>query len=184
MSGTSGFRRGSAMREIQVIPDGALLIVDGVIQQVGPTRRLEKLAEARKADVLDASGRVVMPAFVDCFTQLMCGPPRDSSEANGAFAGSARAFRAWSPQRLELEGRKRLRQFVRYGSTTVAAACGYGLEEDVELRALRALDRLRDRPIELAPLLYTTALAWQQKGGSAWEFLEALGTATDRRAHV
>ena len=61
------------MGDIHVIPDGALLITDGVIQHVGPSRRVERLAEARKADEVDASGRVVMPAFVDCFTQLLCG---------------------------------------------------------------------------------------------------------------
>ena len=171
------------MREIHVIEDGALLITDGVIQYVGPSRRLEKLAEARRAEELDASGRVVMPGFVDCFTQLLCGPPRMPDEPGGAFASSCRTFHSWSAQRLELEGRKRLRQFVRLGSTTVGASSGYGLNEEGELRSLRALDRLQDRPVAVAPLLYTTAETWQGTPGSPGELLEMLGTATLPAAH-
>ncbi len=178
MSGASGPRRGSAMREIHVIEDGALLITDGIIQHAGPSRRIERLAGARKADVVDAAGRVVVPGFVDCFTQLLCGPPRRPDAGDGAFASSARAFRAWSGQRLEMESRRRLRQFLRVGSTTIAASSGYGLNEASELRSLRALDRLRGGPVEVAPLLYTTAQAWQRTPASPWEFLEALGTDT------
>lgn len=171
------------MREIHVIEDGALFITDGVIQHVGPSRRLAKLAEARQADEFDASGRVVMPGFVDCFTQLLCGPPRMAAEPGGAFASSCRSFHSWSAQRLELEGRKRLRQFVRLGSTTVGASSGYGLDEEGALRSLRALDRLQERPVAVAPLLYTTAETWQANSGSPGEFLEMLGTETLPAAH-
>ena len=185
MSGASGPRHGSAMGDIRVIPDGALLITDGIIQHVGSSRRLLRLAEARKADEIDASGRVVMPAFVDAFTQLMCGPPRawDEESAHDPFEASARVLRSWSPQRLEMEGRKRLRQFVRFGTTTIAGASGYSLDEDVELRSLRALDRLREYPLELASLLYTTARTAQRGDSNGWEILEALGTAFLPAAH-
>ena len=167
------------MGEIHVIADGALLITDGVIQHVGPTRRLERLAEARKAELLDASGRVVMPGFIDCFTQLLCGPPRQPGDAGeDPFTGSSRAYRSWSAQRLELEGRKRLRQFMRFGSTTVAGASGYGLDEETELRTLRTLERLRAAPLDLAPFLYTTSRAWQRGAASnPGETLERLATA-------
>jgi imidazolonepropionase len=172
------------MGAIHVIPDGALLITDGVIQHVGPSRRVERLAEARKADEVDASGRVVMPSFVDCFTQLLCGPPRAPDDSGiDPFTTSSRVFRLWSPQRLEMEGRRRLRQFLRLGTTNLGSSSGYGLDEETELRALRAQDRLRDQSLGLAPLLYTTARAWQPNGSSAWEFLEALGTSTLPAAH-
>jgi imidazolonepropionase len=70
------------MRALGIIPDGALLIVDGVIQQVGTSRRVEKLAAARDAEEIDASGKVVMPGFVDCQTHLLSPPaPLDAFEA-------------------------------------------------------------------------------------------------------
>jgi imidazolonepropionase len=65
LRGPAGPRRGSALREIGIIPDGALLIRGGIILEAGPTRRIEKLAAARRAREIDAVGRVVMPGFVD-----------------------------------------------------------------------------------------------------------------------
>lgn len=163
------------MRDLHIIEDGAVLMRDGVITQVGPTRRLERLTEARTAEVIDASGRVVMPAFVDCFTQLLAGPPKWDT-----LAASVKAFGKWSPQRLEIEGRQRLRQFVRYGTTVVAASSGYGAGEEIELRALRALDRLAESAlVELIPYLYTRSAvlqAQQREIGS--EMLERMATAT------
>jgi imidazolonepropionase-like amidohydrolase len=35
------------MRHLGIIEDGALLITDGIITNVGPTRRIENLAGAR-----------------------------------------------------------------------------------------------------------------------------------------
>ena len=54
------------MSDLGIMPDGALLIRDGVIQEVGPSRRVENLAAARGATEIDASGKVVMPGLVDC----------------------------------------------------------------------------------------------------------------------
>ena len=173
------------MGDIHVIPDGALLITDGVIRHAGPTRRLERLAEARRADAMDVAGRVVMPGFVDCFTQLLCGPPRIADENHSdSFDAAARIYRSWSAQRLEMEGRKRLRQFVRFGTTTVAGASGYGLDEETELRSLRVMDRLRAAPVELAPMLYTTSRARLGNGIDPWDLLEALATALLPAAHA
>ena len=50
LSGPAVPRRGRAMSEVAVIPDGAVLIVDGVIEQVGPSRRVERLAVSNDAE--------------------------------------------------------------------------------------------------------------------------------------
>lgn len=150
LGGPTAPRRGAAMNDISVIPDGALLIVDGKISQVGPSRRVERLAEARDAEEIDATGHVVVPGFVDCYTRLLCGPLRWSSElAAATVLETCRTVRSYSAQRLELEGRKRLRQFVRTGTTTLEASCGYGLDESTELKALRVLHSLDNRPLSL-----------------------------------
>ena len=140
------------MNEIAVIPDGALLIVDGKIAQVGPSRRVEHLALARQAEEIDATGHTVIPGFVDCYTRLLCGPLRWSGEpASNGVLETCRTVRSYSAQRLELEGRKRLRQFVRTGTTTLEASCGYGLDEATELKALRVLHALDNRPLSVVP---------------------------------
>src|SRR5579864_5891084 len=76
LRGPSGPRRGADLRNLGLIQDGAVLIVDGLIQQVGPARRLENLTLARQAEEIDASGCVVMPGFVDSHTHLVGGPAR------------------------------------------------------------------------------------------------------------
>ena len=76
LRGPSGPRRGADLRNLGLIQDGAVLIVDGRIHEVGPSRRLENLAIARQAHLIDASGRVVMPGLVDSHTHLVSGPAR------------------------------------------------------------------------------------------------------------
>src|SRR4051794_25509658 len=83
LHGPSGPRRGDAMRHLGVIEDGALLITNGTITNVGPTRRIENLARARTAEEINAAGRVVMPGFVDCHTHLIAAPPRVAEHPAG-----------------------------------------------------------------------------------------------------
>src|SRR5450756_2446957 len=68
--GTRGPRRGPSLNELNVIQDGAILIRDGILVEIGPSRRVENLAQARDAIEINAAGRVVMPGFVDAHTHL------------------------------------------------------------------------------------------------------------------
>jgi imidazolonepropionase len=70
LQGPSGVRRGAALRDLAIIESGAVLMRDGVIAQVGTTRRLENLKEAREASDVDVSGAIVMPGFVDAGIRL------------------------------------------------------------------------------------------------------------------
>ena len=49
LHGATGPRRGSSMADLNIISDGAVLIRDGVIEEVGTTRRVENLVPARLA---------------------------------------------------------------------------------------------------------------------------------------
>ena len=154
------------MRDLGIIQDGAVLIVDGRVAEAGPTRRVENLASARKADrAIDASGRVVMPGFVDSNTHLICGPVRmsdyemriagasdqDIDDAGGGLRWSVRAVRAAQASRLFLEARKTLRQFYRHGTTTLEAKSGYGLDDSSEIKSLKAIQSLNEPPHDIAP---------------------------------
>src|SRR5579864_999443 len=76
LRGTSGPRRGTDLRNLGIIQDGAVLIVNGQIEEIGPSRRVENLRQAREAQEIDASGKVVMPGFIDSHTHLVGGPAR------------------------------------------------------------------------------------------------------------
>lgn len=155
------------MSEVTVIPDGAVLIVDGVIEQVGPSRRVERLTMSHDAEVIDVTGHVLMPGFVDCFARLLCGPLRDYDESAEPHLAAQKAVRSYSAQRFELEGRKRLRQFVRNGTTTLEASCGYGMDDGTELKALRVLRSLDDRPLGLEPAYYVSGCPPEYAGRDA-----------------
>ena len=65
MRGLPSLRRGADLQELSLTEDGAVLIRDGVVDSVGPSRRLENLRDARGAMEIPVHGRVVMPGFVD-----------------------------------------------------------------------------------------------------------------------
>src|SRR5271155_277491 len=79
LRGPSGPRRGLDLRNLGIIQDGAVLIADGVIVEVGPSRRLENLALARGAQEIDATGSVVLPGFVDSDIHLVKGATQELS---------------------------------------------------------------------------------------------------------
>jgi imidazolonepropionase len=148
------------MRQLGVIEDGAILISDGIITNVGPSRRIENLAGARSAEEINASGRVVMPGFVDSHTHLIAAPPR-VSEHRGSGAGestlgrkaaqfSAEHVRRSSALALEHQAKKALQAFLRHGTTTVEIKSGYGLDETGELKILRAISHLSNACINVA----------------------------------
>src|SRR5438552_3801215 len=71
--------RGASLHDLAVIRDGAVVIEDDTIVWTGPTGELPPLPEA---DVLDASGKTVLPGFVDSHTHLLfAGSREDEFEA-------------------------------------------------------------------------------------------------------
>ncbi len=76
LHGPSGVRRGANLRDLQIIEDGSVLIRDGKIASVGPTRRIENLKEARAAPEIEVENAIIMPAFVDPAVRLTL-PSRD-----------------------------------------------------------------------------------------------------------
>jgi len=148
LRGAPGPRRGAELNDLAIIRDGALLVSDGVIQEVGPTRRVENLAKARDAVEISAAGRVVMPGFVDSHTHLMSPPPDVPEEE---VSRAARLVRASSTRRLVGRTRVHLEAMARHGTTTVEAKAGCDLDESTEIKLLRALAALREAPLDVLP---------------------------------
>jgi len=143
LRGPRGPRYNSSLNEVNVIADGAVLIRDGIIAEVGPTRRLENLAGARDAIQIDASGRVVMPGFIDSHTHLAF------PSGSGDDADAARKIRTSSGQRIEARARTFLDAMARHGTTTVEAKTGSGADEKAECKLLRVLTALNGDPLDV-----------------------------------
>jgi len=150
-------RRGPAFGALGIIRDGALLIENGRILEVGLTRRIENLTQAQRAQEIDVTGRVVMPGFVDCHTHLVWGLPwLDDFEASiaGAHGEAVRGpastmavMRNSSVKRLAARTRQFLNGMVRHGTTTLEGNTGHGL--DSSLKILRVQAKLHQSPLDI-----------------------------------
>jgi len=156
-------RRGQALTELGIIEDGAVLVAGDRIHSVGPTRRVENLKEARGAEVFEATGKVVMPGFVDSHTHFLFPSARlgdferriegagylDVGGSGGGIHSTVHVLRRTSPRALENTALRRLDQFARCGTTTVEGKSGYGLNPVAEVKSLRVMQKVDGRPIEV-----------------------------------
>src|SRR5213075_2586666 len=69
LAGPKRPRVGAEMSELAVIRDGGMLIREGKIGIVSSSEEVTK--NAGDAEVIDASGRLVLPGFVDAHTHLV-----------------------------------------------------------------------------------------------------------------
>lgn len=146
----SGPRRGKALRELGVIPQGEVLVADGRIAAVGA-----KVEAPADAEIIDAAGRVLLPGFVDCHTHACWAGDRldeweqklngaaylDILKSGGGIHATVRAVREATQKQLAASLRERLGNLLRDGTTTVEVKSGYGLNTEAELKMLRAIRR-------------------------------------------
>jgi imidazolonepropionase len=154
-------RIGSEMLDLAIVTDGGLLIRDGVVTAVGSSDEIEKRAPG--AEVIDASGCVVLPGFVDAHTHpVFAGTRLDDFErrakgetyeqiaaAGGGIWSTVEKTRAASEDDLFRRAKKHVQWFLNCGTTTIEAKSGYGLTLEDELKILRVIRRLnQEGPLE------------------------------------
>ncbi len=157
-------KRGADLRDIAVIPDGAVVIRDGRIDWVGPSRELPAVPVG--AAVIDASGKVITPGLIDSHTHLLFAGTRENefeqrlqglsyqeiAARGGGINATVRLVRQASRERLKELARPRLGRFLRGGVTTVEVKSGYGLNRADEIKCLEAVAELNgEGPLELVP---------------------------------
>ena len=168
------------MRSLGVIEDGSVLVVNGVISEVGPTRRVENLAAARSAEEINAAGRVVMPGFVDSHTHLVGAPVKAVQQSHrrtlvDALASAIQYVRNTPASTLQFSGRRHLELLLRHGTTTVEAKSGYGLSASAELKVLRVLSALDGELASVIPTFFG-AHVLPAEFGTPDQYLSMLGT--------
>jgi len=157
-------RRGPAMRDVGLIPNGSIAIHKGRILAVGAAAELNNRYHA--ANTLDASGKVVCPGFVDPHTHVVYAGERldefemrvrgasymEIMQAGGGIVSTMKATREASLEELISQSRSRLGAMLALGTTTVEVKSGYGLDLATELKMLHAIERLDgEHPIDLVP---------------------------------
>ena len=158
---------GDGQGRVRVHEDGALVVENGVITEVGEAGRVRRGIDMGMMDeVIDCRGRTMIPGFVDphthmCFAGLretefdlrMAGTPYlEILKRGGGILSSVRAVRAASEDELFETSRRHVLSALRFGTTTVEIKSGYGLDTESELKMLRVIDRLgRDTPLDVVP---------------------------------
>jgi imidazolonepropionase len=161
-----GSLRGPELKDLHVRSSNCIYITDGVIQTIAPFRELESRAQADNATVIDASGKAVVPGFVDCHTHLIFGGDRTDDFAlrtagasyeeiatnGGGIAKTVTATRAASKTELKELAHMRLNRALRQGTTTMEVKTGYGLNPETEMKMLEVIKELNDEhPVDLIP---------------------------------
>ncbi|MGD8992811.1 MAG: imidazolonepropionase [Desulfobacterales bacterium] len=159
----SGFaaKKGPEMADLKIIKNGAVLIINGIIEAVGRNRDIERQfkkgdVDPSEFDIIDARGKAVLPGFVDSHTHLVFGGYRPEEfswrlrgdsymqimQRGGGIVSTVEATRQASAEELLHAGIKRLNSMLSFGVTTVEGKSGYGLNCETEIKQLDVLARL------------------------------------------
>lgn len=185
----SGAKFGKDMADIGLISDGAVLIEDETILEVGTTEDLLSKLKGEKVEEINAQGQAVLPGFVDSHTHFIFGGYRADEfswrlkgdsymsimERGGGINASVTKTRDASLEELVEVGRERLDQMLAFGVTTVEGKSGYGLDGDTELKQLRAMAQLqKEHPLDIATTFLGPHSVLPQWKGKEEAFLEEM----------
>jgi imidazolonepropionase len=145
-------RRGKALADLAVLPRAGVLVENGAIAAVSSDSKFRVRGSESE---IDARGRVLMPAFVDCHTHACWAGERldewdqkrrgatylEILGAGGGIMSTVRAVRSASEDALVELLRGRVAAMERCGSATIEVKSGYGLSTEHELKMLRAIAR-------------------------------------------
>lgn len=152
-----GPRRGSQMRALRVIENGAVLCGAGKVISVGKTSEAVRdrwiRRSPRKIEEIDCAGKVVLPGFVDAHTHPAFVQPRlmdfekriagatyeEIAASGGGIRSSLNAVRSAKKNELAEHVLSAFVELAAHGTTAFEAKSGYGLSLDAELKSLEAI---------------------------------------------
>jgi imidazolonepropionase len=162
LKGPAKVRAGKEADELSIIENGAVAIKGDKILAVGTTEEIK--AKYTSDEVIDASGKVVMPGFVDPHTHPVFVHTRENefamrikgrsyveiSKSGGGIRSSIKAVREASEDELYNLAEKRIWRMISNGTTTLEAKSGYGLSTESEIKMLKVIKKLNENlPIDI-----------------------------------
>ena len=153
---------GLEMKELPSIKDAWLLIEDDKIVDFGS---MESFPENNTAKIIDASGKLILPAWCDSHTHIVYAGNRELEFADringlsyeeianrgGGILNSAKTLQETPEDEVYLQSSARLEEVMKLGTGAVEIKSGYGLTEEGELKMLRVIKKLQqhyDIPIK------------------------------------
>lgn len=180
-------KHGKDMSDIGMMKDGAVLMEDDKIVLVGSTEELDQKVDQASCEVIDASGKVVMPGFVDSHTHFLFGGYRADEftwrlkgdsymsimERGGGINATVVPTRNASVEEFVELGRERMNRMLEFGVTTVEGKSGYGMDHDTELRMLEAMKILNEsHPVDVVSTFLGPHSVLPEYKGREREFLD------------
>ena len=155
LAGPSRPRVRDELKNLAIIPNGAMTIRDWLIEAVGTTPDIRSRITPQH-EIIDARSRVVLPGFVDAHTHAVFAGTRveefelraggatyqQIAEQGGGIRSTVRKTRAASEDELFQAAQRYRHWFLRTGTTTLEAKSGYGLSSKDELKLLTVIRRL------------------------------------------
>jgi imidazolonepropionase len=158
-------RVGLDMKNLAIIPDGAVAISRGSIIFVGTTQELiANFPPSAETVIIDATNRLVTPGFIDPHTHIIFDGYRENElemklsgksymeilDSGGGILKTVKATREAPLGRLIKNGKNILNRMLEYGTTTIETKSGYGLDTENEIKSLLAAKELNlEQPIDI-----------------------------------
>ena len=160
-------RRGKEMGELSLLEHPAVAISEGRIAWIGPRSRLRREVTLRKGGKRrEFSGGTLLPGLIDAHTHLVFAGDRsgevgrkilgesylDIARIGGGLFRTVRETRKASEATLYRDALARLHRRLRWGTTSLEAKSGYGLNLASELKILRVIRKLAGAtPAQIVP---------------------------------
>jgi imidazolonepropionase len=118
--------------------------------------KIDQNIDVSDAKVIDVSGKVILPGFVDPHTHLVWSGSREHElewklqgrtyqeilSDGGGILRTVKETRNSDEEELQSESLIRLKNAIKHGTTTIEIKSGYGLDTETELKQLRVANWL------------------------------------------
>jgi imidazolonepropionase len=149
---------GADMKILPCIDDAWLAIDNGLIADFGKMEDFPGITDWKDLEVIDASGKIVMPCYADSHTHIVYAGNRESefidringlsyeeiAKRGGGILNSAKKLRETSEDDLFEQSFVRLNEIISQGTGAIEIKSGYGLDLESELKMLRVIRRFRE----------------------------------------
>jgi imidazolonepropionase len=154
-------KKGAKMSELPAIENAFLVVKNELITDFG---KMEDCPSTDFDIVIDASGKLVLPAWCDSHTHLVYAGDRSQefedringlsyeeiANRGGGILNSAKRLAQATENELYADAYQRLDEIMALGTGAVEIKSGYGLTVDAELKMLRVIAKLKqNHPITI-----------------------------------
>lgn len=150
--------RGKALGDIPSIENAYLVIENEEIADFGKMDAAP-ISKFHPDHIIDASGKIVLPAWCDSHTHIVFAGSRESefvdkinglsyaeiAARGGGILNSAAKLAATSEDELFNQAWNRLEEMKSLGTGAIEIKSGYGLSVETELKMLRVIKKLKER---------------------------------------